>query len=98
MTETESIKFRSQAMAFASSSSGTKPFTVKEEVWFNFRKTFRNQMKNFKQIKATCALGMEVSNTLVDPVQRLVKNAAPVKRKCGTVFKNVWKQIPTKFK
>ena len=38
---TESLQFRSQAMAFASSSSGNKPFTVKEEVGFNFKKTFR---------------------------------------------------------
>ena len=37
---TESLQFRSQAMAFASSSSGNKPFTVKEEVGFNFKKTF----------------------------------------------------------
>ena len=40
--KTESVQFRSQAMAFASSSSGNKPFTVKEEIWFNFKKTFRN--------------------------------------------------------
>ena len=38
---TESLQFRSQAMAFASSSSGNKPFNVKEEVEFNFKKTFR---------------------------------------------------------
>ena len=38
---TESLQFRSQAMAFASSSSGNKPFTVREVVGFNFRKTFR---------------------------------------------------------
>ena len=38
---TESLQLRSQAMAFASSSSGNKPFTVKEEVGFNFKKTFR---------------------------------------------------------
>ena len=38
---TESLQFRSQAMAFASSSSGNKPFNVKEEVGFNFKKTFR---------------------------------------------------------
>ena len=37
---TESLQFRIQAMAFASSSSGNKPFTVKEEVGFNFKKTF----------------------------------------------------------
>ena len=38
---TESLQFRSQAMAFASSSSGNEPLTVKEEVGFNFKKTFR---------------------------------------------------------
>ena len=38
---TESLQFRNQAMAFASSSSGNKHFTVKEEVGFNFKKTFR---------------------------------------------------------
>ena len=37
---TESLQFRSQVMAFTSSSSGNKPFNVKE-VWFNFKKTFR---------------------------------------------------------
>ena len=38
---TECLQFRSQAMAFARSSSGNKPFTVKEGVGFNFEKTFR---------------------------------------------------------
>ena len=38
---TENLQFRSQAMAFASSSSGNKPFTVKEEVGLNFNKTFQ---------------------------------------------------------
>ena len=38
---TKSLQFRSEAMAFASSSSGNKPFNVKEEVGFNFKKTFR---------------------------------------------------------
>ena len=38
---TENLHFRSQAMAFASSSLGKKPFNVKEEVGFNFKKTFR---------------------------------------------------------
>ena len=38
---TESLQFRSQAVAFASSSSGNKPFTVKEEVGFKFKKTFQ---------------------------------------------------------
>ena len=38
---TESLQFRSQAMAFASSSLGNKPSTVREEFGFNFTKTFR---------------------------------------------------------
>ena len=37
---TENLQFRSKAMAFASSSSSKKPFTLKEEVGFNFKKTF----------------------------------------------------------
>ena len=35
---TESLQFRSQAMAFASSSTGNRPFVDKEEVGYNFRK------------------------------------------------------------
>ena len=38
---TESVQFRNMPMVFASSSSGNKPFTVKEEVGFNFKRTFR---------------------------------------------------------
>ena len=37
---TESLKFTSQAMAFANFSSGHKHFTVKEEVGYNFKKIF----------------------------------------------------------
>ena len=46
---TESLQFRSQAMTFASSSSGNEPFTVKGEVGLNIKKTF--QMKNLRLIK-----------------------------------------------
>ena len=68
---TKNLQFRSQAMAFASSSSGNKPFNVKEEVAFNFKKTFRKPNEKLRLIKATtCALGVEVSRTLVDSVQR----------------------------
>ena len=68
---TESLQFRSPAMAFASSSSANKRFIVKKEVGFNFKKTFRKKMKKLRLIKATtCALGVEVSHTLVDLVQR----------------------------
>ena len=38
---TKNLRFSSQVKAFASSSSSNKPFTVKEEVGFNFKKTFR---------------------------------------------------------
>ena len=77
----ESLQFRSQAMAFASSSSGNKPFTMKEDIGFNFKRPFENQPKKLRLIKAsTCVLGEQVNHTLVDIVQRLVKNATPVKR------------------
>ena len=67
---TESLQFRSQAMAFASFSSGNKPFTEKEEVGFNFKKTSQN-LKNSRLIKSIiCEVGEEVSPILVDPVQR----------------------------
>ena len=36
---TERLHFRAQAIVFASSSSSIKPFTLKEEVGFNFKKT-----------------------------------------------------------
>ena len=48
----ESLQFRSQAMAFASSSSGNKHFTVKEKVGFNFKKTFRNPNEKFTANKS----------------------------------------------
>ena len=68
---TESLQFRGQAMVFASSSSCNKPFNVKEEVGFIFKKIFQNQMKKLRLLKTTtCALGVEVSHTLVEPVQR----------------------------
>ena len=38
---TESLQFRSQAMAFASSSTGIRFFVIKEKVGYNFKKTFR---------------------------------------------------------
>ena len=64
---TERLQFRSQAMAFVSS-SGKKPFTVKE-VGYNF-KTIGKPKKNL-WLKATpCALGVEVSHTLVEPYKR----------------------------
>ena len=70
---TENLHFRSQAMGFASFSSGNKPFTEKEEVGFNFKKTSQ-KLKNSRLIKAIiCEVGAEMSPILVDPVQRQVK-------------------------
>ena len=43
---TESLQFRSQAMAFAIFSSGIKPFTVKEEV--EFQKDSSNDIVGIK--------------------------------------------------
>ena len=47
---TESLQFRSQTMAFASSSTGNRPFVIKE-VGFNFKKTFRKASEKFTGIK-----------------------------------------------
>ena len=49
---TETLQFRSQAMAFESSSSGNKTFTVKEKVGFNFEKTFRKPNGKFTAKKS----------------------------------------------
>ena len=43
----ESLQFRSQAIAFASSSTGNRPFYKKEEVGYNLKKTFRKPTLNF---------------------------------------------------
>ena len=44
---TENLQFRSQAMVFASSSIGNRPFVIKEEVGYNFKKTFRKPSEKF---------------------------------------------------
>ena len=44
---TDNLQFRSQAMAFASSSTGNRPFVKKEEVGYNFKKTFRKPSEKF---------------------------------------------------
>ena len=44
---TENLEFRSQAMAFASCSTGNKPDMVKNEVGYNFKKTFRKPNEKF---------------------------------------------------
>ena len=52
----ESLQFRSQEMAFASSSTGNKPSMVKEKVGYNFRKTFRKPSEKFSGIKGKSQL------------------------------------------
>ena len=49
---TENLYLRSQAMAFASSSSDNMPFTVKEEVGFKFKKAFRKPNEKFTANKS----------------------------------------------
>ena len=59
------IHFTIQATAFESSSSGNQPFIVKEEVGYNFKKTFRKP-NDLRLIEATTyALGVLLSHTLV---------------------------------
>ena len=68
---TESLQFRGQAMVFASSSSGNKPFTGKKKLGSISKRPFKSQMKKLTAKKATIrSLGVEISNTLIDPVQR----------------------------
>ena len=49
---TERLPFKRQAMAFANSSSSNKPFTVKAEVGFNFKKIFRQPNEKFMANKS----------------------------------------------
>ena len=48
---TESLQFRSQTMFFASSATGNRPFVIKEELGYNFKKTFRKPSEKFTGIK-----------------------------------------------
>ena len=68
---TESLKIRSQAMAFASSSTGNKPFVIKEEVGYNFKKTFKKPSEKFTGNKAmvTCVKDVEVSHRVASRVR-----------------------------
>ena len=68
---TENLQFRSQAKVFASFSSGNMPFTLKEEVGFNFKKNFRKPNEKFTANKSNnMCISKEVSNILVEPVHR----------------------------
>ena len=51
---TESLQFRSQAMAFASSSTGNRQFVIKEEVGYSFQKTFRKPSEKFTGNNGNC--------------------------------------------
>ena len=44
---TENLQFRSQAMAFASYSTGNRPFVIKEEVGYKFKKPLRKPSGKF---------------------------------------------------
>ena len=78
---TEILQFRSKATAFASSPSVKKLFTVKQEVGFNFKKTFRKPNEKFtanKRINMCNRRGGKPYSS--KPCPALVKNATPVKR------------------
>ena len=53
---TESLQFRSQTMVFASSSTGNRPFVIKEEVGYIFRKTSRKPSEKFNGNKGNSNL------------------------------------------
>ena len=67
----ECLYFRSQAMAFAISSTGNSPFVIKEEVGYNFKKPSENLVKSSLVIKAmvTCVIDVEVSHTVTSRVR-----------------------------
>ena len=54
--KTESLQFRSQAMAFASSSTGYIPVTKKVEMGYNFKKTFKKPSGKFTGSKGNGSL------------------------------------------
>ena len=78
---TVSLQIRSQSMAFASSSSGNKPFNVKEEVGFDCKKTFRKPNEKITANKSNnmCTRygGKPHSSR---PCPALNKKATPLKR------------------
>ena len=53
---TETLQFRSQAMAFASSSTGNITFVIKEEVGYNFKTTFRKRSEKITGDKGNGSL------------------------------------------
>ena len=68
---TENVQFRSQAMAFVSSSTGNRPFVIKEEVGYNFKRPSENLVKSSLIIKAmeSCVIDVEVSQTVASRVR-----------------------------
>ena len=54
---TEILQFRSKATAFACSSTGSRPFVIKEEVGYNFKKTYRKPNEKFTGYKRNGYLG-----------------------------------------
>ena len=75
---TESLQFRSQAMAFASSSTG-RPFVIKEEVGYNLKRPSENLVKSSLVIKTmvTFVIDVEVSS----------KPCPALNKKCNTCEK-----------
>ena len=67
----ESLQFRSQAMAFESSSTGNRPFVIKEEVGTTSKRPSENLVKSSLVIKAmvTCVIDVEVSHIAANRVR-----------------------------
>ena len=68
---TESLEFRSQAMAFASFSTDNRPFVINEERDTTSKRPSENLVKSSMVIKAmvTCVIEVEVSHTVASGVR-----------------------------
>ena len=78
--------FASQAMAFASSSTGNRPFVIKEDT--TSKRPSENLVKSslVKKAMVTCVIDVEVSHTVASRVRLRTKNVTSVKR-WGTLQK-----------
>ena len=95
---TESLQFKSQAIGFERLSSGNLPFTVKEEVEFNFKKIFQkpNEKITANKNNNTCTrCGGKPHSSRSCPVLSKKCNTC---ENLGRFSRNVQKQTPTKFR
>ena len=88
----ENLQFRGRAMACASSSSGNKPFTVKEEAGFNFKMTFQKPYETFTAYKSNML-------TRCGGKPHSTRSCPALSKKCNTCekvrqFPKMWRSKP----